>query len=220
MRDDVSPNSSREPTPCFDDGYTGSSGLRFRESPNAITNLSEQFHRHSITSRQPYLLHDDSTSRAQEHLSNLQLANDASNLVCRRSRSTNRLQCSSNHLARISALVEDMVCTGIPPYHQTHPRSMLDDSISPSLSPDEQSPCATSYFGFTSFPSSYSTATNQPHSSAQHQSRHSQSYKIDKELRHCASRAGLNSTARMVKKEIRVRKSTKNMSDGVGRIRG
>lgn len=220
MRGNVSPNSSREPTPRSDDGYTGCSRRPYRESPTEIGELSEQFDHHSITSRQSLLLHDNSTPRAQEHHPSLQSANNSANLICRRSRSTNRLQCSSVPLARISALVEDMVCTGFPPYHPTHSRSMLDDSTSHSLSPDERSPSATSYFGFTPTPSSYSTVTSHPDSSAQYPSRRPQPYKIDKDIRHCATTAGIDSTARLVKKKIRVRKSTKSMSEGVRRIRG
>ena len=212
MDDGISPNSSRESSPCCENGYNVSKRY---SAPNSIAELSRHFNQHSLTPRRPSTVIEEPTPRARETTQCLQSPNSFSNRVCRRRQSINRLQCSTAHLSRISALVEDMVQTGQPynMYDPTHPCSMLDDSTPPSLSPDEQPTSSSdSYFGFTPISSS-STMSNS--SSAQHSLRHSHSYKVDKDLRHSASREGLGKP--MVKKKIRMRKSSKNLSIGAAK---
>lgn len=212
MDDSISPSSSRDSTPCHENGYNGS-GRRYSIS-NSIAELSRDFDQQTLTprSRRPSISRDVSTHRTREHPQHLQSASSFSNRVCRRRQSINRLQCSTTHLSRISALVEDMVHTGQPLYDPTHPSARLDDSTSPSLSPDEEPPSATSYFGFTSLPPSSAASPGL----AQHSLRHSQqsgSRRVDREPRHVASRDG---NVTMVKKKIRMRKSTKSLSKGAG----
>ena len=217
MDDGMSPNRSRESSPCYEISYENSS-RRYSTTPTSIAELSQHFDRHTLTPRRPTIARDYPTSLARDQSQSLHSASSFSNRVCRQRQSLNRLQCSSAHLSRISALVEDMVQTGLPTYDPVHPHSRLDDSsTSPSLSPDEQQPPnGASYFGFTPLPSTSATAS----ASAQHSLRHSQSYKIDKELRHSASREGVGSGGqRMVKKKIRMRKSSKNLVKGTARRR-
>jgi len=211
MDDSVSPSSSRESTPCYDNGYNFSGG-RYSMS-NSIAELSRDFDQHTLTprTRRPSKSRDGSTPPARERNQHLQSPNSFFNRVCRRRQSINRLQCSSTHLSRISALVENMVQTGQPLYDSTHPNAMLDDSTSPSLSPGEAPPNTTSYFGFTPLP--HYSVTSGP-GLAQHFVRHSQSRRTDKELRHSASRDG---SVTMVKKKIRMRKSSKGLGKGLGK---
>ena len=191
---------------------------RCSAASTSIADLSEHFNQHSLTPRRPNRSRDGSTPRAPEHNPSLQSRNIFSNRVCGRRQSISRLQCSSIHPSRIWALVEDMAQIGLPTYDPTYPNSVLGDFTSPSLSSDEQPPSATSDFGFTPHTSS-STPTIGSHGygSAQHSSRHSQSYKIDKDLRHSASREQLGGTTRMVKKKIRLRKSSKSLSNDTGK---
>ncbi|KAK3173176.1 hypothetical protein OEA41_006505 [Lepraria neglecta] len=219
MEDSVSPNSSRESSPGYENGYHGS---RRCSSSNSIAELSRHFNQHSLTPRRPSTALKESTPRARDPNPYLQSPNSSSNRVCRRRQSINRLQCSSAHLSRISTLVEDMVQTGQPYniYDPTHSSSMLDDSTSPSLSPDEHasssssssSSFSSSYFGFT--PLSASSAVGGSNA-AQLSLRHQHSYRIDKDLRHSASRDGLGKP--MVKKKIRMRRSSKSLSNGMGK---
>ncbi len=205
MEDSISPNSSRESSPCYENGYNGS---RRYSTSNSIAELSRHFNQHTLSPRRPSTVLEDSTPRARDTNPYLQSPNSFSNRVCRRRQSINRLQCSSAHLSRISTLVEGMVQTGQPYYDS----SMLDDSTSPSLSPDEHEPTGDPYFGFTPLPASTAEIGADSPSSAQHSLRHSHSYKIDKELRHSASREGLGKP--MVKKKIRMRRSSKSLSKG------
>lgn len=217
MDDNVSPNSSRESTPCYENGYSGS-GRRYPAASNSIAELSRHFDQHSLTARRPSIAREGTTPRARDHNQPHQAANSFSNRVCRQWQSVNRLQCSSTHLSRISALVEDMVQTSQPLYDPPHPNSRLDDSTSPSLSPDEQQSSGSSYFGFAPLSSSSASAIG-GYGSVQHSQQPSHSYKIDKELRHSASRDGIGGNQRMVQKKIRMRKSSKSLSMGVGKRR-
>ena len=212
MEDSVSPNSSRESSPGYDNGYNSS---RRYSSSNSITELSRHFNQHSLAPRRPATVLEEPSPRRRDPNPYLQSSNSFSNRVCRQRQSVNRLQCSSAHLSRISALVEDMVQTGQPynTYGPTHSSSMLHDSTSPSLSPDEHpSSSSESYFGFTPIPISSANSGSHP---AQHSLRHQHSYKIDKDLRHSASRDVLGQP--MVKKKIRMRMSSKNLSGGSGK---
>lgn len=211
MDDSVSPSSSRDSTPGYDNGNIGS-GRRYSIS-NSIAELSREFGQQTLTprNRRPSISQDGSTLRAREHNQHLQSPSTFSNRVCRRRQSINRLQCSSTHLSRITTLVENMVQTGQPLYESTHPNARLDDSTSPSLSPDEEPPSATSYFGFTPLPNASPTNGS---GLAQHSLRHSQSHRVDQELRRAASRDG---NVTMVKKKIRMRKSSKSLSKGAGK---
>lgn len=219
MRDCVSLNSSREPTPCDDNVYTSSS-RRYSAASNPIGNLSEDFHRHSLTHRRPNISRERSTPRAREHNQGLQLSNSFDNRVCRQRKSLIRLQCFSTHHSRLSALLEDMVQTGLDTYHPTHPKLMLHDSISPSLSPAEQLPSASPFFGFAPLsPSSTSAFGSHGYGSAHHSSRPPQSYKIDEDSRHSALKDAIGGTTMMVKKKIRLRKSSKSLSSGTRKSR-
>ena len=211
MEDSPSPNSSRESTPFPDNGYDVS-GRQYRTS-DSITELSRDLDRHTLTTRtrRPSTSPEGPGTRPCEQIQHLQSPTSFSNRVCRRRQSINRLQPSSSHLTRISTLVENMVQTGQPLYDSTHPRAMLDDSTSPSLSPDEVSPNTSFYFGFSPIsPSSVSSGSDL----AQHSQRYFQSRRIDRELRHSASKDG-NIT--LVRKKIRMRKSSKNLVKGDGR---
>lgn len=210
MEDSISPSSSRESTPFYESGYNVSQ-RPLSVTSNAITELSQHFDQHSLTPRRPMLPRDGSTPRAHEQQFTHPSASSFSNRVCRQRQSLNRLQCSSTHLSRISALVEDMVQSTQPLYGPIHSTSMLEDSSSPSLSPDEQTPSATSYFGFTPIAGN-GPAIASLHGSAQRSLRHSPSYRIDKELRYNASRDGIGRSQQMVQKKIRMRKSSKHMA--------
>ena len=211
----MSPDCSRDSSPCYED--SDEHAARSHSTvPSSIAELSHHFNQQSLTPRRLPIRPENPLPRAREHTQNLQASSSFSNRVCRQRQSFNRLQCSSAHLSRISALVEDMVQTGLNTYDPVHLRSRPDDSsTSPSLSPDEQhQPNGGSYFGFTPLRSASATVS----ASAQHSLRHSQSYKIDKELRHSASREGVGSGGqRMVKKKIRMRKSSKNLVKGSAR---
>ncbi|KAL2042182.1 hypothetical protein N7G274_005370 [Stereocaulon virgatum] len=212
MEDSVSPNSSRESSPGYGNDYNSS---RRYSSSNPIAELSRHFNQHSLAPRRPAMVLEEPLPRARDPNPYLQSSNSFSNRICRQRQSVNRLQCSSAHLSRISTLVEDMVQTGQPynTYDPTQSPSMLVDSTSPSLSPDEHpSSSSESYFGFT--PVSTPFASNGSHP-AQHSLRHQHSYKIDKDLRRSASRDVLGKP--MVKKKIRMRMSSKNLSHGSGK---
>ncbi len=208
MIDSVSPTSSRESTPCYDNGYDDSLERGYPIS-TSIAELSQRFDQHTLAPRRPSVCVEGSISRAREPGPPHQSPNSFSNRVCRRRQSLNRLQCSADHLSRISALVEEFVQTG-PLHEPSHPAALLNDFTSPSLSPDEVPPMA-SYFNVPSRPSSSSSANWDPRF-PQHSLRHSQSYKIDKDLRHTASREGIGKS--MVKKKIRMRKSSKMLESG------
>ncbi|CAD6573592.1 MAG: hypothetical protein ASARMPRED_006207 [Alectoria sarmentosa] len=206
MDDPVSPTSSRESTPCYDNGFN-SSPERYPLS-TSIAELSQHFDQQTLTPRRPSICIERSAPRARELNPPQHSPNSFSNRVCRRRQSLNRLQCSSDHLSRISALVEEMVHTGQPVHELAHPAAPVEDSTSPSLSPDEIPPMA-SYFNMSSS-SSYSA--NGDMRLPQHSLRHSQSYKIDKDLRHSGSREGIGKP--LVKKKIRMRKSLKALESG------
>ena len=205
MEDSISPSSSRESSPCYENGY---GGPRRYPTSNSIAELSRHFDQHTLSPRRPSTVPEDSTPRSRDTNSYLQSPNSFSNRVCRRRQSINRLQCYPAHLSRISTLVEGMLETGQPYYDS----SLLDDSTSPSLSPDEHEPIPESYLGFTTLPASATGIGAGSSNSPQHSLRHSHSYKIDKELRHSASREGLGKP--MVKKKIRMRRSSKSLPKG------
>ena len=205
MEDSISPSSSRESSPCYENGYNGSRGY---SSSNSIAELSRHFNQHTLSPRRPSTVLEDSTPRTRDMNPYLQSPNSFSNRVCHRRQSINRLQCCSAHLSRISLLVEGMVQNGQSHYDS----STFDDSTSPSLSPDEHEPAPSSYIGFTPLPAPATGIGAGSSSSAQHSLRHSHSYKIDKELRHSASREGLGNP--MVKKKIRMRRSSKSLAKG------
>lgn len=208
MDDNFPPSSSRESSPSYD----SSSGASSRRYPTtSIAELSQHFDRQTLTPQRTNILRENLIPRAGDHTQTLHPPSSSfSSRVYRQRQSLNRL-------SRISALVEDMVQTGLPTYDPTHPDPLLSDnsSTSPSLSPDEQEPLAeSSYFGFTSLPSSSAIASaTGAYGLAQHILRHSHSYKINKDLRHSASRDGRGmgmGGQRMVKKKIRMRKCEKN----------
>ena len=205
MDDSVSPTSSRESTPCYDSGYSNSA--RRISTSTSIAELSQHFDRHSLQPRRPSIPSEGPLLRSRESNINLQSSNSFSNRVCRRRQSINRLQCSAAHLSRISALVEDMVQTNQPLYEPSHVSSMFNGSTSPSLSPDEVPPSTSSYFNLNSIPSvSSGGGDSEP---LQHFPRQN-SYKIDKDLRHSASRDGMGT--QKVLKKIRVRKSSMKLA--------
>ena len=218
MHDTVSPTSSRETTPSYDDGYNASSEPGYPIT-TSIAELSHHFDRHTLTPRRPSICLEGSTPRARELNPPHRSPTSFANRVCRQRQSLNRLQCSSDHLSRISALVEEMVQTGQPLYQPSHPTALLDDSTSPSLSPDEIPPMTSpmaSYFNIvppprlsSSFRPSSSFSANYDSRLPQHSSRHAQSYKIDKDSRCHASRKGVGKP--MVKKKVRMRKSVQTL---------
>ena len=213
MNDGVSPTSSRESTPGYDNGYNDSPEHGCPIS-TSIAELSQHFDRHTLTSRRPSVCLDGLVPRARELNPPHHFPNSFSTRVCRRRESLNRLQCSADHLSRISALVEEMVQTGQPPPEPTRTTALLEDPTSPSLSPDEVPPMA-SYFSFSSPRPSPSFGASCDPRLEQHSLRHPQSYKIDKDMRHSASREGIGKP--MVKKKIRMRKSLKMLeSEGKG----
>ena len=215
MHDTVSPTSSRETTPSYDDGYNGSSEPGYPIT-TSIAELSHHFDRHTLTPRRPSTCLEGSSPRARELNPPHRSPSSFANRVCRQRQSLNRLQCSSDHLSRISALVGGMVQAGQPLYQPSHPTALLDESTSPSLSPDEMPPITSpmaSYFNIVPPPPRLSSSFRPPSSFSanydsrlpQHSSRHAQSYKIDKDSRCHASRQGRGKP--MVKKKIRMRKS-------------
>ena len=218
MDDGLSSDLSRGPTPSYENGSTQST-RRYSPASNPIIELSQHFGQHSISPRQPIVARGTLESRITDHPRDLQSTNNFSDRFCRRRHGQDRLQCSSARLSRISALVEDMVHTGLPAYESTHPDPMLDDSNSPSLSPDEQQPSFPSYFGFMAISaSSISTSRAGAYGSTLHPLRHSHSYKIDKDSKHNALRDGIGGQ-RIVKKKIRMRKKEKDLAQPTGMMR-
>ena len=209
MDDSVSPTSSRESTPYSGNGYDGFPERGYSIS-TSIAELSRHFDQHTLTHRRPSVSGEGSTPRARELSPLCQPSNSFSNRVSRQRQCLNRLQCSADHFSRISALVEEMVQTGQPFCETTHPAALLDDSTSPSLSPDEISPMASNFKTSSPRPSS-SYSVNGDTGLPQHSLRHSQSYKIDKDLRRSASKEGIGKP--MVKKKIRMRKSLKMLEN-------
>lgn len=207
MIDNVSPTSSRESTPCYDNGYSDSAERGYPIS-TSVAELSQHFDQHTLT---PSVCVEGSIPRALELGPPHHSPNSFPNRVCRRRQSLNRLHCSADHLSRISALVEEMVQTGQPLHETTHPAALLDESLSPSLSPDEVPPMA-SYFKVSPPRPSSSFSANCDPRLPQHSLRHSQTYKVDKDLRHSGSREGIGKP--MVKKKIRMRKSLKMPESG------
>lgn len=207
MNDSVSPTSSRDSTPCYDSGYNISSEQGYPIS-TSIAELSQHFDQHTLG---PSVCVEGSIPRARELDPPRHSPNSFSSRVCRRRQSLNLLQCSADHLSRISALVEGMVQTEPPLHEPTHPAALVDDSTSPSVSPDEIPPM-TSYFDISSSRLSPSFIANCDPRLPQHSLRHSHSYKVDKDLRHSASRDGIGKP--MVKKKIRMRKSSKMLESG------
>ena len=216
MDNTISPSSSRESSPRCQSTYNAS--RRVAATATSIAEMSHHFDQHSLTPRQLIVDQDESTPKAYQHASLRPSSQSSSIRVCRQRQSMNRLQCTSTHLSRISALVEDIVQSTQPVYDPTHPNSTLEDSTSPSLSPDEQPSSVDSYFGFTPISSSI-LVTDPRHGSAQHSLRHSHSYKVDKDLRHSASRDGISGGKKLVQKKIRMRRSTKNLSRSCGQRR-
>ena len=208
MEDSSSPNSSRESSPCYENGYNGS---RRYSTSNSIAELSRHFNQHTLSPRRPSTVLEDATTLTRDTNPYLQSPNSFSTRVCRRRQSINRLQRCSAQLSRISLLVEGMVQSEQSYYGS----STLDDSTSPSLSPDEHEPAPSSYIGFTPLPASATETGTGSSNSAQHSLRHSHSYKIDKDLRHSASREGLGIP--MVKKKIRMRRSSKSLVKGANK---
>lgn len=209
MDDSVSPTSSRESTPCYDKDFNGSPERGYPIS-TSIAELSYHFDQHTLTQR-PSVCVEGSTPRARELNSPHRSPNSFSNRVCRRRQSLNRLQCSPDHLSRISALVEEMVHAGQPLYEHTHPAALLDDTTSPSLSPDEVPPMASYFDSPSSRPSSSYSANGDPRL-PQRSLQYSQSYRIGKDLRHSVSREGIGKP--MVMKKIRMRRSSKMLESG------
>ena len=210
-----SSDSSRESTPRYENDLNGPAET-YPAASNTIADLSHHFDQHTLTPRRPNIARETPTLRARDP-QNHQSPSSFSNRVCRQRQSFSRLNRSSTHLSRISALVEDMVHTGLPAYDPSHPTSLLNDSsTSPSLSPDEQPSSNASYFGFTplspipSFSSASTSTTSSVGAPNHHALRHSHSYKIDKDIRHGSSRDG-SGGQRMVQKKIRMRKSSKNL---------
>ena len=218
MEDSISSGSSREPTPTCEDIYNVTMGGHLQPS-HTIAELSQHFDRHSLTPRRPNLAREGSSTtvfRARDHISSLHSTNSFSNRVHRQRQC---LQRSSARLSQMTVLVESMVETGLPAYGSLHPASTLEESsTSPSLSPDDQQSSAESYFGLTPLPSfsSLSASAGGAHGSAHHSLRPSRSWKVDKELRHSASRDGIGGQ-RMVQKKVRMRKSEKNLMKGIGK---
>ena len=204
MEDNISPSSSRESSPCYENGCNGS---RLYSTSTSIAELSRHFNQHTLSPRRPSTVLEDSPPRTRDTNPYLQSPNSFSNQVYRRHQSINRLQCCSAHLSHISTLVESMQ-TGQSCYNS----STFDDSTSPSLSPDEHEPVPNSYIGFTPLPAPATGIAAGSPSQVQHLLRHSHSYKIDKELRQSASREGLGKP--MVKKKIRMRRSSRSLAKG------
>lgn len=214
MDDSISPTSSRDSTPCYDNGYHVSPERGYPIS-TSITELSRHFDRHTITPPRPSICVDGSTPHPRELNPPHHSPNSFTNRICRQRQSLNRLQCSSDHLSRISALVEEMVQTGQALYDPTHPTALLDEPTSPSLSLDGVPPMA-SYFDVSSSRPSSSFSASCDAQLPQHFLRHSQSCKMDRDLRHRISREGIGKP--MVKKKIRMRKSLKMLESGAKRF--
>ena len=210
MDDNVSPTSSRESTPCGDAGYDASPERAYPIS-TSIVELSQHFDQHTITSRRQSVCIEASIPRARELHPRHHSPNSFTSRVSRQRQNLSRLQCSSDHLSRISGLVEEMVQSGQPLYEPTQPAALLDDPTSPSLSPDEV-PSMASYFTISSSRSSSSFGATCDPRIPHHSLRRSPSYKIEKDLRHSTSRDGFGKP--MVKKKIRMRKSLKLLESG------
>ena len=216
MDDSVSSSSSRDSTPCYDSSYNET---RREYSSNPITELLHHFDRHTLTPRRPNP-RDNLLPRVRDQAQSTHPMNSISARPRQYLQPSNRSHGSSAHLSRLSALVENMVQTGLPTYDPTHPASVLDDSTtSPSLSPDERRSSAVSYFALNSLSPPSTPAVGSYGSTLQHpMKRPDRVYRIEKELRHCTSREGIGGgEQKMVRKKIRMRKSSKNLGRGSGK---
>ena len=213
MVDSISPCSSRDSSPVHLDSYSASErGATM--AATSIAELSQHFGQHSLSQQRLGLEENGLLSSPNEHGCDHCTSSNPSR---RQRQYASPLQHNSPHLSRISAVVQDMVQSTQPIYDSIHPLSMLEDSTSPSLSPDDEAPSAESYFGFTSLRSSAFTA-RRFQDPARQSSRFPRSYKIDKDLRHTASRGGgIGTGQRMVQKKIRMRRRAKTLPKETGR---
>ena len=213
MEDSISPSSSRQSSPFHLHSHSASE-RGAATAATSIAELSHHFGQHTLSQRHLGLEEDDLLSSPSEHgCHHCSLTSPS-----RRQRQyVNRLQHNSTYLSRISALVQDVVQSTQPIYDSTHPNALLEDSTSPSLSPDDEAPSAESYFGFTSLrPSSFAARGSQD--PVRQSTRYPRSYKVDKDLRHAASRGGgIGTGQRMVQKKIRMRRRTKTLPKEIGR---
>ena len=212
MDDCISPHSSRQSTPCQDEDYFSPSKACVT-APKSITELSRQFDQHTLTSRLPNRKKDYPTPRLREPNPVNQGTNSFPRRVCRQRQSMTRLQCSSAHLSRISALVEDVVQIGMPAdnLNRPHPRPTSKNSSSSSISPEEHTASNTHNFGILPPSSAASTIAldcyGVPHCSLSL----SQPCRMGQGIRHAEATNGVGEP-RIVQKKIRLRKSSKMLS--------
>lgn len=217
MDDSLSSSSSRDTTPCYDSSYDSSSK---EYSSNTITELSRHFDRQTLTPRRLNPSRDNLTPQVRDQIQSIYPMNSIPIRSCRNSHSSIRSHGLTAHMSRLSALVENMVQTGLPTYDPTYPATILDDSAtSPSLSPDERRSSATSYFGLRSLSPPSARAVGSCGTRLQHPLKRSdRAYRIEKDMRQCTSSEGVGGGGqRMVRKKIRMRKSSKTVGKGLGK---
>ena len=216
MRDSISLLSPQAASTPSSEHYPSSPSTHL-----SVAELSQLFDQHSVQARAQSPYSDDfSHLRDSEHsvYSGPTSPNNHSNLV-RQRRNITRHQCTSAHLPRISALVEDMLRDGSHCYTTTHPSS------SNCNQPPHSSPGLPSYntissdplynpttnFATTSFPSSSSSADDSGYDSASDVPPHHHAYRrTDRRKRRNGSTTDLSAaTHTCVLKQIRMRKRDK-----------
>jgi len=204
MDDDISPTSSNTSTPCCDPASNDAS-RRFSTS-TSISELSQQFNHHTISSRKPSISRDIPTIRLnaqnQSYPSPIQ-----PRLVSSRRQSLVRRQYSAAHLSRIASMVSHVSDSA---YGSPASATPSDSTASPSLSSDEASPPAFSYFKIVPRPSVSSTLDASTLNTS-HTRPRTDSYKISKELRHSISRDTLGAQEKVMK-PIRMRRRARESS--------
>ncbi len=202
MESSVSPTSSRDTSPSFEEDYT-----RRSSASSTIDELSQHFDRHNLEPRRPdgYLDATPSRPRNVDPASYVQhklnSSTNASHLWQQR-QALARRQCASDHPSKPSTIHEGRLSDNKPyyplshrsPQHGNPSQSQWRDGALQAPSPFAPLPLSPPY--------SEDSESNRAHVlRAQH------SYKLGRELRHSVSRDAIPKQ-RVVLKKIRRRKSS------------
>ena len=201
MESSVSPTSSRDTSPSFEEGYT-----RRSSASSTIDELSQYFDRHNLEPRRPDGYSDAMPSRPRnadpgyaQH--NRNSSKDASHLWQQR-QALARRQCASDHSLKPSTVHGGRLSDSNPYYPPSHLSSQLSDPAQ-SQWRDGASQVPLPFAPLPLFPPYSEDSESDP----AHVLRAHHSYKIGKELRHSVSRDAIPKQ-RVVLKKIRRRKSS------------
>ena len=203
MDSSVSPTSSRGTTPSLEEAHT-----RRSSASDSMAELSEHFDRHHLGPQRPDFSPDAAPSRSRNAESsyraprNLNSSNHTSHLWQQR-QALARWQRIPDRYSQTSTIHEDYL-SGDRSYHNTPPSSSLTNDASSQSQWRTGNSHASS--PFTPMPLSPPYSEEGEPSPAQ-LLRTQHTYKIGKEMRHCASRDAMPKQ-RVVLKKIRRRRSS------------